>query len=244
MEADPRYKRGMALLEAGWRREAEEELRELLEVLGNDPVAVEHVAFQVRERGFYPYSVTLGQRLLETVYAMGETSLLAAPRVVQKLLYPLAYIDLVAPAARQNGVDPLLLLGMMKQESSFEPRAQSSANARGLTQFIPDTARAVAAELQWPNWTWEDMNRPYVSVPFGAHYLSGLIRTFRGQLPLRPGRLQRGPGERATLGQGGLESRPRPLRGGDRVRRDPRLRQDRERQLRALQGHLLPLRPG
>ena len=33
---------------------------------------------------------------------------------------------------------------MMKQESAFEPRAQSSANARGLTQFIPDTARAVA----------------------------------------------------------------------------------------------------
>ena len=61
---------------------------------------------------------------------------------------------------------------MMKQESAFEPRAQSSANARGLTQFIPDTARAVAAELQWPNRTWEDMNCPYVSVPFGAHYLS------------------------------------------------------------------------
>ena len=47
------YKRGMAL-EAGWRREAEEELVELLEVLGNDPTAVEHVAFQVRQRGFYP----------------------------------------------------------------------------------------------------------------------------------------------------------------------------------------------
>jgi soluble lytic murein transglycosylase-like protein len=194
VEADPRYKRGMALLEAGWRREAEEELRELLEVLGNDPTAVEHVAFQVRQRGFYPYSITLGQRLQETVYATGETSLLGAPRVVQKLLYPLAYFDLVAPAARQYGVDPLLLLGMMKQESAFEPRAQSSANARGLTQFIPDTARAVAAELQWPNWTWEDMNRPYVSVPFGAHYLSGLIRTFRGNYHFALAGYNGGPG--------------------------------------------------
>ena len=131
---------------------------------------------------------------INDVYATGETSLLGAPRVVQKLLYPLAYFDLVAPAARQYGVNPLLLLGMMKQESAFEPRAQSSANARGLTQFIPDTARAVAAELQWPNWTWEDMNRPYVSVPFGAHYLSGLIRTFRGNYHFALAGYNGGPG--------------------------------------------------
>ncbi len=180
VEADRRFKRGATLLAAGLRREAEDEFREVLEAVDNDPVAVEHVALFVRDRGFFPFSVTLGQRLYDALAGMGETSLFDAPRVVQKLIYPLAYIDLVAPAARQNNIDPLLLLGMMRQESFFEPRAQSSAAARGLTQFIYGTAKAVADELKWPDWTWEDMNRPYVSVPFGAHYLSGLVRNFRG----------------------------------------------------------------
>ena len=180
VESDRRFKRGATLLAAGWRREAEDEFREVLEAFENDPVAVEQVALFVRDRGFYPFSVALGQRLFDAVNAMGETAVLDAPRVVQKLLYPLAYIDLIAPAARQNSIDPLLLLGMIRQESSFEPRAQSSAAARGLTQFIYGTAKTVAGELNWPDWTWDDMNRPYVSVPFGAHFLSGLIRTYRG----------------------------------------------------------------
>jgi soluble lytic murein transglycosylase len=194
VEADPRYRRGIVLLEAGMRREAEEELRELLEAYQNDPVAVEHVAVQVRDRGFFPFSMTLGQRLLEAGYGTGETSLLAAPRVVQKLVLPLAFLDLVVPAARQNGVDPLLLLGMMKQESYFEPRAQSSASARGLTQFVYGTARAVADELEWPNWTWDDMNHPYVSVPFGAHYLSDLVQRFRGNYLFALAGYNGGPG--------------------------------------------------
>jgi soluble lytic murein transglycosylase len=194
VEADPRYRRGLVLLGAGLRREAEEELRELLEAYQNDPVAVEHVAVQVRAMGFFPFSMTLGQRLLEAGYGMGETSFLAAPRVVQKLVLPLAFLDLVVPAARLNGVDPLLLLGMMKQESYFEPRAQSSASARGLTQFVYGTAKAVADELDWPNWTWDDMNRPYVSVPFGAHYLSDLQQRFRGNYLFALAGYNGGPG--------------------------------------------------
>jgi soluble lytic murein transglycosylase len=114
--------------------------------------------------------------------------------VVQKLVLPLAFLDLVVPAARQNGVDPLLLLGMMKQESYFEPRAQSSASARGLTQFVYGTARAVADELEWPNWTWDDMNHPYVSVPFGAHYLSDLVQRFRGNYLFALAGYNGGPG--------------------------------------------------
>jgi TolA-binding protein len=194
VEHDPRFQRGTTLLEAGFRKEAEEEFRELLESQGYDVVAVEHVAVHVRERGLYPYSVTLGHRLFESLNAMGETSILAAPRVVQKLMLPLAYLDLVAPAARMKGVDPLLMLGMIKQESWFEPRAASSANARGLTQFIFDTARAVANELQWPNWSWDDMNRPYVSVPFGAHYLGSLIEDFRGNYHFALAGYNGGPG--------------------------------------------------
>ncbi|HEV2122621.1 MAG TPA: transglycosylase SLT domain-containing protein [Chloroflexota bacterium] len=194
VEQDARFKRGTALLIAGFRKEAEEEFLELVRVLEYDPVTVAHVAIHVREHGFFPLSVTLGHNLLNTVRTMGEPSLLNAPRVVQKLVLPLAFIRLVEPAAKAKGVDPLLLLGLMKQESWFEPRALSSASARGLTQFIPETARSVARELNWTNWTWDDMNRPYVSVSFGAHYLSSLIKDFRGNYHFALAGYNAGPG--------------------------------------------------
>ncbi|HEU5315917.1 MAG TPA: transglycosylase SLT domain-containing protein, partial [Chloroflexota bacterium] len=193
-EADGRFKRGTALLEAGFRADAEQEFLELVRTSGYDPAVVEHVALHVRDRGFYPLSVTLGHRLLATAEDSGETSLLAAPRVIQKLVLPLAFIGLVEPAAKAKGLDPLLMLGLMKQESWFEPRAASSAQARGLTQFIRETATTVSKELEWPNWTWDDMNRPYVSVPFGAHYLSSLIRDFRGNYHFAAAGYNGGPG--------------------------------------------------
>src|SRR5205809_349155 len=54
VEADARFKRGIALLDAGFTKEAEQEFREVLEAFDNDVVAVEDVAVQVRDRGMYP----------------------------------------------------------------------------------------------------------------------------------------------------------------------------------------------
>jgi soluble lytic murein transglycosylase len=205
LEGDARFRRGTALLEAGFRREAEEEFHELLDAYGNDPVAVAHVAVHVRERGLYPYSVTLGHQLLDRMTQLGQPSLLEAPRVVQKLVLPLAFLALVEPAARSKNMDPLLMLGLMKQESWFEPRAASSASARGLTQFIFDTARSVAAQLNWPNWTWDDMNRPTVSVPFGVHYLSTLTHEFRGNYHFALAGYNGGPGNVLRWAKGDWE---------------------------------------
>jgi soluble lytic murein transglycosylase len=76
----------------------------------------------------------------------------------------------------------------------FEPRATSSANARGLTQFILGTARTVAADLQWPDWKWDDMYRPRVSIPFGAYYLGRLTREFRNNYVFALAGYNGGPG--------------------------------------------------
>ncbi|HET7768795.1 MAG TPA: transglycosylase SLT domain-containing protein [Chloroflexota bacterium] len=194
VEADGRFKRGSALLEAGFRADAEQEFLELVRTADHDPVVVEYVAVHVRERGFWPLSVTLGHRLTVTAEEWGDVQFLSMPRVVQKLVLPLAFLGLVEPSARAKNVDPLLLLGLMKQESWFEPRAASTAQARGLTQFIRETATTVSRELEWPGWTWDDMNRPYVSVPFGAHYLSDLIKDFRGNYHFALAGYNGGPG--------------------------------------------------
>jgi soluble lytic murein transglycosylase len=53
----------------------------------------------------------------------------------------------VVPLAEINGVEPALVLAVMRQESQLDPRAISPAGARGLMQLMPATARNVAARL-------------------------------------------------------------------------------------------------
>jgi len=49
--------------------------------------------------------------------------------------------DRVAEMSTQAGVPMHLLMGMIKQESRFDPKAVSSAGAKGLIQMMPGTAR-------------------------------------------------------------------------------------------------------
>jgi len=62
---------------------------------------------------------------------------------------------------------------VIRQESLFEGFVKSTAGAHGLMQVIPDTGAQIATELNWPpNYNWDDLYRPNVSVRFGAYYLS------------------------------------------------------------------------
>lgn len=56
-----------------------------------------------------------------------------------KYIYPTPYEKTFARLAKQ--VDPLLTFSVAKQESAFNPYARSPANARGLLQILPSTAK-------------------------------------------------------------------------------------------------------
>src|SRR5260221_14640311 len=97
------------------------------------------------------------------------------PRAVQKQVYPAGWGDLVAEQAAHYGVDPLLMLALMRQESSFDPRAQSGAQALGLTQVVPATARSIASRLGRADFVLNDLFKPAVSLEFGTWFLSQLL---------------------------------------------------------------------
>src|SRR5687767_5238671 len=59
------------------------------------------------------------------------------------LLYPAGFRSLICQAAARYQRDPLWLHAIIWQESKYNPGARSGASARGLMQFIPDTAAAV-----------------------------------------------------------------------------------------------------
>lgn len=62
----------------------------------------------------------------------------------RRFLYPLGYWPVVEAEARAHGLDPLLVLSLIRQESLFAPDAVSPADAHGLMQLLPRTAREVA----------------------------------------------------------------------------------------------------
>ncbi|HXQ20297.1 MAG TPA: tetratricopeptide repeat protein [Candidatus Acidoferrales bacterium] len=98
----------------------------------------------------------------------------------EHLLYPLAFWTLVQPAAQANGVDPLLIESIMRQESLFDPDARSSADARGLMQVMPGTAQRVAAGDARIDPT--ELSQPDINIELGVRELTGLLARFHGDV--------------------------------------------------------------
>jgi soluble lytic murein transglycosylase len=76
------------------------------------------------------------------------------------------------------GVDPGLLLGVMRRESSFRVAARSGAGAEGLLQLRPSTAERLGALLGVPGGVEARLSDPEASITLGAHYLSLLLARF------------------------------------------------------------------
>jgi soluble lytic murein transglycosylase len=67
--------------------------------------------------------------------------------------------------------------GLIRQESAFEPEAHSSANAFGLMQLLPTTARRLAkqANIRYAHARLVD---PDYNVRLGTIYVAGLQKQF------------------------------------------------------------------
>lgn len=102
-----------------------------------------------------------------------------------------AYDPLIEQAAARYGLDPAILHGLIQQESDFNPSAQSSAGAAGLTQLMPGTASSlgVANPLD-----------PTESIEGGARYLSQLMSQFGGNTTDALAAYNAGPGAVSQYG--------------------------------------------
>ncbi|MBD3307317.1 transglycosylase SLT domain-containing protein, partial [candidate division KSB3 bacterium] len=98
------------------------------------------------------------------------------------LKFPLAYWDLIQTYAQKNELAPFLVAGIIRQESAYNPRALSYANARGLMQVIPPTARRVAAQLKLRNFQIAHLYDAETNIAIGTRYLADLLKKFDGNL--------------------------------------------------------------
>jgi soluble lytic murein transglycosylase len=101
-----------------------------------------------------------------------------APKALLQVAYPIAYPELLDDVAKTNGLDPLFVAAMVRQESFWDRNAGSHAGALGLTQVIPPTGEAIAESLGYRDFAPEDLFRPAVSLEFGAYYLAGQLARF------------------------------------------------------------------
>jgi soluble lytic murein transglycosylase len=94
--------------------------------------------------------------------------------------YPAPYRYQIVKAAAPRGIDPRLILAIMKQESQFKSSARSPSAARGLLQLTIDAARKYARRAGVARVTEDSLYRPEVSIAIGSEYLADLSRMFAG----------------------------------------------------------------
>jgi len=86
-----------------------------------------------------------------------------------------------------------LTLAVIRQESAFRIDAKSHANARGLMQIIPPTAKRVSKALKIRFSRVKLMTDPTYNLTLGQTYLGGLIKDFDGSLVLALAAYNAGP---------------------------------------------------
>ena len=92
--------------------------------------------------------------------------------------YPLAYWETVQKVAKESGVDPYLVVSLMRQESLFDPRALSPAAAHGLMQMLHSTAARTAARLKLAAPSREKLFEPELNLKLGIHHMKELLQRF------------------------------------------------------------------
>lgn len=85
--------------------------------------------------------------------------------------YPRPFYAQVAPRAREVGLDPAWVYGLMRQESRFIMDARSSAGASGLMQLMPATARWVARKIGMEHYHSRRVTDMDTNVTLGTNYL-------------------------------------------------------------------------
>ena len=94
--------------------------------------------------------------------------------------FPFYYDNIVEKYARRYGLEKELIYAIIKQESKFDPDALSHANAYGLMQLMPFTAKDMASlagvRLKANRFLFE----PELNIHLGSLYVKQLSRMFRG----------------------------------------------------------------
>lgn len=98
------------------------------------------------------------------------------PDEAWRAAFPLPYESDVRIEAARNQLDPMLVAGLIRQESAFESHAMSHAGAVGLMQVMPKTALKLARQMR-VRYARARLTDPGYNLQLGSRYLAGLIQS-------------------------------------------------------------------
>jgi soluble lytic murein transglycosylase len=156
------------LLEAGMAKEAAAELSAIARKTTN-PDELISVSLKLQELGEYREALALLLRL-------------PSGGAAHNILYPLAHWHIVRDVSDKYGIDPFIILSIIREESRFDTQARSQAGALGLMQLMPQTAYAIDKKITLNIKSHEHIFDIKTNINLGSYYIASLLKEF-GSLP-------------------------------------------------------------
>ena len=103
-----------------------------------------------------------------------DASIVAKAWDYLSLRLPNAYPEYFNAALQDLNISKTFAMAIARQESAWNPMAQSSANARGLMQLLPSTAKLTAENNQLPYQGEQDLFKPLNNILLGTAHLNEL----------------------------------------------------------------------
>ncbi len=109
------------------------------------------------------------------------------------LRFPVAHEEEIARHASDQGLEPAMVLAMIRQESAFKIDAASPRGARGLMQLMPSTGRRVARSVGVRLKRRNELFDPALNLRLGTVYFRRLLDRTEGNPVLALGAYNAGP---------------------------------------------------
>lgn len=126
------------------------------------------------DRGFTFTGIGLGWEIHEQEGAWN-------PRLL-RIIYPFPYRNLILAEAREQGLDPFLVAGLIRQESMFNASIRSPVGAVGLMQIMPATGRSLATAAGLGGFRADLLEKPEVNIHLGIQYMAHLMGRYDNRL--------------------------------------------------------------
>ena len=175
LKADPRFARVDLLRRIGLVEPAWEELEDVVQSSVGDPVRLYGASSAYVRDERYHLALRIVRRHFGALSTSGDPTL---PRAFWEVIYPLGWRDEVADAAQRASLDPYLVAAVVREESSYYPRAVSRAGARGLMQLMPATAKPLADMRGLAFDGGGLLDDPRANLDMGTTFLAGLMKEF------------------------------------------------------------------
>jgi soluble lytic murein transglycosylase len=172
---DPNFERGLLLLRLGLLDLAQQQFDTLKSHYPNQDGLLWLMTFLFDAAGAYHISHDIPRRQIASFLSAYPT-----PETIEhwQLAFPTPFLTQVVEAAESRGLDRYLVYAIMREESGFNPRAESWANARGLMQLMEGTAESMAARVGLRRFRRDQAFDPDIAIRLGSEYLSVLANRY------------------------------------------------------------------